>query len=434
MQEKINVFWFRRDLRLHDNRALFQALTSGLKVLPLFIFDTNILHKLDDKSDPRVGFIHSCLTNINKELEAYESSLIVKLGKPQQVFEEIILQWDVQAVFANKDFEPYAVERDQEVNKMLLSKGIQFSMFTDHLIFEPGQVLKADDTPYTVYTPFSKKWKSLFDLHMVDPFPSETKKDRFVRQKYELDNLKYFGFENPTIEVPSPIIAAKHLSEYAENRNFPAIQGTSLAGPHLRFGTISIRELIRSTYYSSEVYLNELIWREFFTHILYFFPNSAKENFNSKYNPLEWRNNEDDFQKWCEGKTGYPMVDAGMRELNATGTMHNRVRMVVASFLTKHLLIDWRWGEIYFASKLLDFEMASNVGNWQWAAGTGCDAAPYFRVFNPSEQLRKFDPERKYVTKWVPEINDLSYLSSQIVEHRFARDRALSTYKKALGV
>ncbi|MDP2236483.1 MAG: deoxyribodipyrimidine photo-lyase [Bacteroidales bacterium] len=429
----INIFWFRRDLRLNDNHGLFKALNAGRKVLPLFIFDTEILQKLESTDDARVQFIHNQIEKIDQQLKSVGSSMHVVNGNVTEVFNDLCSKYEIEQVFCNSDYEPYGIARDFEVNKLLGSKNINFQSFKDHVIFEKDEVLKPDGKPYTVFTPYSRKWKDHFNDEMVKPFPSETYLENFIQKTRSLPSLTAIGFQSTPIKVPEIMTAQERLQSYADTRNLPAIDGTSHVGPHLRFGTISIRNLVKQALSASETYLNELIWREFFMQILFHFPYSANENFNSKYKHLEWRNNEKEFKLWCEGRTGFPMVDAGMRELNETGHMHNRVRMVVASFLTKHLLIDWRWGEAYFASKLLDFELASNVGNWQWAAGTGCDAAPYFRVFNPSEQLKKFDSELKYVSKWVPEINDLNYCNYLIVDHAFARNRALETYKKALA-
>jgi deoxyribodipyrimidine photo-lyase len=429
----ISIFWFRRDLRLNDNHGLFKALSAGRKVLPLFIFDTDILLKLENTDDARVQFIHNQIEEINRQLQTVGSSLYVTYGKVADVFEDLCSQFEIEQVFCNSDYEPYGIARDIKLKKLLGFKNINFQSFKDHVIFEKDEVLKPDGKPYTVFTPYSRKWKEYFHDEMLNAFPSETLLENFIQIEHSLPSLADIGFRSSPIKASEIMTEKERLQSYADTRNIPAIDGTSHVGPHLRFGTISIRNLVKQATSSSETYLNELIWREFFMQILYHFPYSANENFNPKYNHVLWRNNEEEFRLWCEGQTGYPMVDAGMRELNETGHMHNRVRMVVASFLTKHLLIDWRWGEAYFASKLLDFELASNVGNWQWAAGTGCDAAPYFRVFNPSEQLKKFDSEMKYVRRWVPEVDDLSYLGKTIVDHAFARNRALEAYKKALA-
>lgn len=429
----INIFWFRRDLRLNDNHGLYKALSEGINVLPVFIFDSDILDKLIDPCDARVQFIHQQLEKINTKLKEFGSSLYVRKGNVADIFNELLQSFEIGKVYCNSDYEPYGINRDKQVEKLLAKKGIQFYTFKDHVIFEKGEVLKPDGKPYTVFTPYSRKWKEYFQDEILNAFPSESFLENFIQKEQSLPSLADIGFRSSPIKALEILTGKERLQSYADTRNIPAIDGTSHVGPHLRFGTISIRNLVKQAISASETYLNELIWREFFMQILFHFPHSANENFNPKYNHVLWRNNEEEYRLWCEGQTGYPMVDAGMRELNETGHMHNRVRMVVASFLTKHLLIDWRWGEAYFASKLLDFELASNVGNWQWAAGTGCDAAPYFRVFNPSEQLKKFDPEMKYVRRWVPEVDDLNYLGKTIVDHAFARNRALETYKKALA-
>lgn len=426
----INVFWFRRDLRLHDNHGLFRALSAGLPVELLFIFDTDILSRLENRDDSRVSFIYQSLSKLNDELGRYNSSLRVEYGRPKEIFEKILEKEKVHAVFSNEDYEPYARKRDEEIEKLLVNRGVAFTRFKDQVVFAPGEVMKDDGLPYTVFTPFANKWKKLFKREMISPFPSEKLLQNSVKKTHPFPDLQSTGFEPSLIPAPEARLESSLISRYEETRNFPAIPGTSLAGVHLRFGSLSVRQAVSIALTNSEIWLNELIWREFFMHILFHFPHSATENFNPRYNQIRWRNNEEEFQKWCEGKTGFAMVDAGMRELNATGYMHNRVRMVTASFLTKHLLIDWRWGEAYFASRLLDFELASNVGNWQWAAGTGCDAAPYFRVFNPNEQAKKFDPGFRYIRKWVPEFEDLSY--KPMLDHAFARSRAIETYKAGL--
>lgn len=427
----INIFWFRRDLRLHDNYGLYRALAAGLPVELLFIFDSEILEKLENKQDARVTFIHNVLKDLNATLKSSGASIRVEYGKPLNIFEKIISQQEVNAVFANEDYEPYALQRDNEVGKLLKYSGITFLTFKDHVIFSPGEVMKDDGRPYTVFTPFANKWKRLLLEEKETYYPSEKYLFNLTKSEHRLPDLESIGFIASTIEAPKIRLETQLIGNYENTRNFPAIAGTSMAGVHLRFGTVSTRHLVRLALSNSVTWLNELIWREFFIHVLYHFPHSAAENFNPRYNRLNWRNNEEEFRRWCDGQTGFPLVDAGMRELNTTAYMHNRVRMVTASFLTKHLLIDWRWGEAYFASRLLDFELASNVGNWQWAAGTGCDAAPYFRVFNPSEQLKKFDNGMEYVRKWVPEFDQPGYLP--MLDHAMARQRAIATYKAALG-
>ncbi len=427
----VNIFWFRRDLRLNDNHGLFAALKAGLPVELLFIFDVEILKKLENIKDARVTFIYRQLRAINDQLKPLGSSIRVEHGKPAEVFESMLAQQKVHTVFANEDYEPYALMRDEKVEGLLKGHGANFLRYKDHVIFSPGEVLKEKGTPYTMYTPFANKWKRTQAGRLPQYYPSENYLHHLQIQVQDFPELQSIGFQPSEIEVPEMRIQPEIIKNYANTRNFPAIPGTTMAGPHLRFGTFSIRQAIKIAQIHSETWLNELIWREFFIHVLYFFPNSASNNFNPRYNNIQWRNNEAEFQRWCEGRTGYAMVDAGMRELTATGTMHNRVRMVAASFLTKHLLIDWRWGEAFFASHLLDFELSSNVGNWQWAAGTGCDAAPYFRVFNPTEQLKKFDDKLKYTRKWVPEMDETHY--KPMVDHAMARIRAIKTYIAALG-
>jgi deoxyribodipyrimidine photo-lyase len=431
-KQKVNIFWFRRDLRLFDNAGLYFALQSGLPVLPVFIFDTEILKKLESKYDARVSFIHSELKSMNEKLQQNGSSLKVFNNNPTKVFENLVNEFEVVSVFANRDYEPYAIRRDIEVGDFLRKSGIGFKQFKDHVVFEHNEVTKDDGTPYTVFTPYSKKWKQRLQFEDIPNFPSQNLLNEFLKTGYaEIISLEKIGFNKTSISFPELKISNQLMGNYAQFRDFPAINATSRLGVHLRFGTISVRELTRKAIEQSEVFLNELIWRNFFIDILWHFPHVVNKAFKPKYDFIQWRNNENEFQLWCRGETGYPLVDAGMRELNETGFMHNRVRMVTASFLVKHLLIDWRWGEAYFAEKLLDFELASNNGNWQWAAGSGCDAAPYFRVFNPEAQQKKFDQKAEYILKWVPEYGTVKY-PQPIVDHRFARERVLQAYKKAL--
>ncbi len=428
---KINIHWFRRDLRIEDNHSLYQALHSKIPTLCLFIFDEYILSKLNDKTDARVSFIFQELEKVNHKLQKHGSSLLVKYGEVDEVWKELSNEYDIEKVYCNEDYEPYAIQRDFIVESLLTEKDISFEGFQDHVVFKPGKILKADSTPYTVYSPFMRKWKSHFIEQMKKPFPTE----KYLSYFYPSDSLftislSDLGFSQTSIPIPDYRINEELISSYPDQRDFPSIEGTSLLGVHLRFGTVSIRHILRNT--SNDTFLNELIWREFFMNILFHFPESESNEFKKKYSKIPWRNDEEQFKKWCEGKTGYPIVDAGMRQLNATGWMHNRVRMITASFLCKHLLIDWRWGEAYFAEKLLDFELASNVGNWQWAASCGCDAVPYFRIFNPESQLKKFDKEGKYIRKWVKEWGLSSY-PAPIVDHKWARERALSTFKENLN-
>lgn len=427
----MNIFWFRRDLRLDDNRALFEAL-SNAATLPVFIFDKNILSELP-KDDARVTFISALLDNIQAILKQNHKSLAVFHDDPIHVFKKLVAEnAEINAVYTNHDYEPYAQKRDAEVGAFLKSKNIAFHTFKDQVIFEKEEVIKEDGKPYVVFTPYSKKWKENFNEKLTESFPSEKKLAEIAQHSYPYLSLKDIGFEASGIKVADYNISSALIENYAETRNFPGIEGTSHLSPHLRFGAVSIRKIVKTALkHRKETFLNELIWREFFMQILWHFPNTVTESFRPKYDHIQWHNNKTEFKSWCEGTTGYPIVDAGMRQLNTTGTMHNRVRMIVASFLCKHLLIDWRWGEAYFAEKLLDYEQSSNIGNWQWAAGSGVDAAPYFRIFNPSEQVRKFDKDLKYIRKWVPEFEQLDY--RPIIDHKEARERCLEVYKKAVG-
>lgn len=429
----VSIMWFRRDLRLFDQAALYHSLRSTHPVLPLFIFDTSILDLLEDKDDRRVQFIHMQLQQMNEQLQAQGSGFLVKHGKPIEIWKQILQEFEVKAVFANHDYEPYALERDTAIQSFLRSHNIPFQTYKDQVIFEKNEVLKDDGTPYTVFTPYSKRWKATLKEFFLRPYPVEKYHHNFFKHDPRpMISLPEMGFSPIDVTFPETQWSASVIKAYSAQRDFPGISGTSRLGVHLRFGTISIRELARTAGSLNETFLNELIWREFYHMILWHFPRVGKNQcFKPEYEQIKWRNNEEEFEKWCNGQTGYPIVDAGMRELNATGYMHNRVRMVVASFLTKHLLIDWRWGEAYFAKKLLDFDLAANNGGWQWAAGCGCDAAPYFRVFNPYLQTKKFDPDFSYIRKWVPEFEGFSY-PAPIVEHEFARNRCLEAYGSVL--
>ena len=428
----MNVFWFRRDLRVHDNKGLFEALNSNSEVLPIFIFDKNILDQLP-KDDARVSFIHERLDHIDMEMQKFGKNLAVFHGDPNTIIEKIIDENNIKAIYTNHDYEPYAKNRDQKITSILASKNIAFHTFKDQVIFEKSEVVKDDQSPYVVFTPYSRKWKDLFQRTKLEHFESEKSLNNIAYHSYPFLSLKDIGFEQSKIKVAPYNNSDSLISNYEDTRNYPAIQGTSMIATHLRFGSVSIRKIVaNAASFKRQTYLNELIWREFFMQILWHFPHTNTNSFRPKYDAIKWNNNEDEFQKWCEGKTGYPFVDAGMRELNATGHMHNRVRMIVASFLCKHLLIDWRWGETYFATKLLDYEQSSNVGNWQWAAGSGVDAAPYFRIFNPTEQVKKFDKDLIYIKQWIPELQDFSY-PQPIVDHVFARERCLRVFKEAVG-
>jgi deoxyribodipyrimidine photo-lyase len=432
VKEKVNIFWFRRDLRLHDNAALYRALKDGLPLVPVFIFDRNILDELDDREDRRVEFIHLALQQIQDKLNSIGSSLDTRYGTPEQVFPQLLNDYAVQKVFTNNDYEPYAVNRDQAIAALLKKEGVRLQTFKDHVIFEKGEIMKTDGRHYTVFTPYSRQWKAALQDTNLHSYVTEDHYAVFYKQSSRhLITLEEMNFKAAGIPFPSKSWDRDIIKDYASQRDFPAIQGTSRMSVHLRFGTISIRQLAREAGGLSSVYLNELIWRDFYQMILWHVPSVVNHSFRPEYDNIQWRNNEKEFTSWCEGRTGYPIVDAGMRELNATGFMHNRVRMITASFLCKHLLVDWRWGEAYFAKKLLDYDLASNNGGWQWSAGTGADAAPYFRIFNPYLQTKKFDPELKYIRHWIPELDELSY-PQPIVEHEFARKRCLETYAKAL--
>lgn len=429
----IAIVWLRRDLRLEDNAALYHALKSNCKVLPIFIFDSEILDKLSDKKDARVSFLHATITELQKQLKVHNGGIEVYYGKPEEVWHEIISTHTIKAVYANHDYEPYAIARDSKIAAMLQQKNIAFNTFKDQCIFEKSEVVKDDGKPYTVFTPYSKKWKEKLKPYYLKAYPTEKYAHNYLTPtNKEIPTLAEIGFEASSINFPQSSLNKNIVEQYHLQRDIPSIAGTTRLSLHLRFGTISIRKLAREGQFLNEKWLNELIWRDFYMMILWHFPHVVNGAFKPQYNTIAWRNNETEFKAWCEGKTGYAIVDAGMRELNRTGFMHNRVRMIVASFLIKHLLVDWRWGEAYFAQKLLDFDLSANNGGWQWAASSGCDAAPYFRVFNPELQTEKFDPKLAYIKKWVPEYDSLSYMQSRIVDHKFARERVLKTYKAAL--
>lgn len=444
MATPVNFFWFRRDLRFHDNVGLYHALKKDRPVVPLFIFDSEILNELEDKNDARLTFLHDTIKEMDEQLKKWGTGMLVKYGKPEEVWKELFNEYDIQTVFFNRDYEPYAKERDEAIKDICSDRGIKCETFKDHVIFEKEEVQKNAGGVYTVFTPYKKKWyqehktamddgeSTLSDSSFLAPYESEKHTDNYFSVgRVEIPSLEQMGFERSSISIPDKTVSQKVIKQYDKKRNFPAAEGTSRLGIHFRFGTISIREKARKAYKLNKTYLNELIWRDFYSQILDAFPHVVDEPFREKYALIKWRNDEDEFVKWCKGQTGYPIVDAGMRQLNQTGYMHNRVRMITASFLTKHLLIDWRWGEAYFARKLLDFELASNNGGWQWAAGTGTDAAPYFRIFNPYTQVEKFDKDETYLDEWVPERNTDEY-PEPIVDHKQARKRCLATYKSAL--
>lgn len=428
-KQQVSIFWFRRDLRLDDNVGLYRALQSKYPVIPLFIFDTDIIESLP-KNDARVCFIHESLQKLNTQLYVIGSSLLVKKGRTSTVWESLFQKFTISGVYFNKDYEPYAIQRDKIIGALAKENNSFCFSFKDQVIFEENEITKADRQPYTIYTPYKNKWLEKYkSLAPLVEYDTQSYFSNFYKKHFDFPTLQQIGFEENGIKVISYNLA--QIANYHETRDFPAIDSTSYLSPHLRFGTVSVRKLVNWAVRKNDVFLSELIWREFFMQILFNFPRVVTHNFKSAYDGIQWRNNEEDFKRWCTGNTGYPMVDAGMRQLNQTGYMHNRVRMVVASFLCKHLLINWQWGEGYFAEKLLDYDLSANIGNWQWAAGTGCDAAPYFRVFNPDIQLKKFDEKGIYIRKWIPEF-DLGY-GEPMVEHAFARDRAITTYKAGIS-
>jgi deoxyribodipyrimidine photo-lyase len=431
MKQKVNLFWFRRDLRLQDNAGLYHALKSNIPVIVFFVFDKNILNTLN-KQDHRISFIQQSLVQLNLLLKKHQSTLEVFYDVPKNVISSYIEKYEVEKVFCNHDTDEYSLQRDNEIKELLKKKNIEFISCKDHLIFEKNEILKLNNEPYTVFTPYSKKWKEkIKNSFYYKSYPTEKYLQHLLPNKFqEVLSIEKLGFEKSASIFPSSEIKTSVIQEYNKTRDFPALKGTSRLGIHLRFGTISIRKLVSIAIQKNETFLNELIWRDFFHSISWHFPRVRNyKAFKQEYDLIEWRNNETEFKLWCNGKTGYPIVDAGMRELNATGFMHNRVRMITASFLIKHLLIDWRWGEQYFADKLLDFDFASNNGNWQWVAGCGCDAAPYFRIFNPELQTKKFDADFSYIKKWIPEFETKDYCLP-IVNHAFARKRCLDAYKK----
>ncbi|GAA4896346.1 deoxyribodipyrimidine photo-lyase [Flaviramulus aquimarinus] len=434
MKKKINIFWFRRDLRLNDNHALYKALKGQYNVLLIFIFDSEILEHLP-KTDPRVAFIHNTLQNINSRLiSEFNSGINIYHGKPIAVYKKIIKTYNIDSVYSNHDYEPYARKRDAELKLFLNENNIGFNTFKDQVIFEKNDIVKSDGKPYLVYTPYMKRWKETFRKGNLKQYPSENLLSHLISGNSFLNlSLNDIGFSISEQEIKPYVINTELIQNYESTRNFPALDSTSKLGPHLRFGTVSIRNMVKIAVAEvNEIFWQELIWREFFMQILWHFPETQTKSFKPKYDRIVWRNNELEFKLWCEGKTGYPLVDAGMRQLNETGFMHNRVRMLVGSFLCKHLLIDWRWGEAYFAEKLHDYDMASNIGNWQWVAGCGVDAAPYFRIFNPTTQIEKFDKQLDYINTWVQDLQELTY-PRPIVDHKFARERCLKVYKEALN-
>jgi deoxyribodipyrimidine photo-lyase len=429
---KVAIHWLRRDLRLHDNTALYHALQSGYPVLLLYIWDSDILTTIQDQDNPRVTFIHTQLQQLQTRLREHGSSLLIRHGAAEQVWKELVQEYAPAAVYWNHDYEPAAQQRDQQVRQLLSEHSVPVHTSKDQVIFEKDEVLKNDGTPYTIFTPYSRVWRQRYDQHPPQRFASQDHLDRLQRSDPGQDiSLQALGFTRSLIEFPDKTLPEDIIRHYHKTRDYPAQQGTSRLSVHLRFGTVSIRELVEAAHYLNDTWLNELIWREFYMMILWHYPHVVTQSFKRQYDQIEWENDEAGFERWCEGMTGFPIVDAGMRELLNTGYMHNRVRMITASFLTKDLLIDWRWGERHFGRQLCDYELSSNNGGWQWAAGTGCDAAPYFRIFNPLTQAEKYDPDGAYCRRWIPELGTDDY-PQPMVDHKAARKRALARYKAAL--
>lgn len=434
MDDTIALFWFRRDLRLHDNAGLYHALSGGLPVLPLFVFDTLIINDLTNPRDKRISFIYDCLLHLKRELNAKGSDLWVETGVPLEVFERLSLELNIAAVYTNQDYEPYARQRDETIGTFLKNKGIDFLTYKDQVVFDGSEILKENGDPYTVFTPYSKRWKASYGAMGPTYFPSEGLLDHCVQHVARpMLDLKDIGFEYADPRAPLCHIDQTLIRDYDKNRDYPSRNGTSRLSVHLRFGTLSIRHVAELAHRLNECFLNELIWREFYQMILWHYPHVVHRSFKAEYDRIPWVQDRELLDRWKEGMTGYPIVDAGMRELRQTGYMHNRVRMIVASFLTKHLFTDWREGEAHFAELLLDYDLASNNGGWQWAAGSGCDAAPYFRIFNPAIQMQKFDSDGSYVSRWVPEWQEFTY-PQPIIDHAFARQRAVRIYSEVLAI
>jgi deoxyribodipyrimidine photo-lyase len=426
---KINLFWFRRDLRLDDNTALNHALTGDIPVMAIFIFDTDVIDELTE-DDPGISFIYDKLFEINNELLKHGSSLLIMKGDPESVWRKLIDSYNINAVYINKDYEPYSISRDHSIEVLLHKESISLFRFKDHVIFEETEILKSDRTPYTIFTPYKNKWlQKISDITTLNLYTEENVRMNYFKHRFTFLNLEELGFRESLIRVRPFDLSV--IGNYEKYRDFPSEDKTTYLGPHLRFGTISIRNIVKIALSENAGFLSQLIWREFFMQILFNFPYVVTGNFRSKYDNVAWRINETEFELWCNGQTGFPMVDAGMRQLNKTGYMHNRIRMITAGFLCKQLLIDWRWGEAYFATKLLDYELSSNNGNWQWAAGTGCDAAPYFRVFNPQTQLQKYDHHKNYCRMWIEEL-DKSQYPKPMLDLNPARERVISAFKTGL--
>jgi deoxyribodipyrimidine photo-lyase len=487
MLHRSALFWFRRDLRAFDNAGLHAALTNAEHVHCVFVFDREILDALGDKTDRRVEFIWESVVELCATLESLGGGLHVVHDHAREAIPQLAQSLDVDVVFTNHDYEPQAVARDAYVAQKLKAKGIAFETRKDHVIFEKDEVLTGAGKFFSVFTPYKNAWLKRLEAFYVKAYPIQAHKAKFCSLSRsagegwgeggglaELPSLEGIGFKTTNLKalkLPTGASGGEKLfsefleriDRYADTRNFPSIKGPSYLSTHLRFGTVSIRGLVAAAWQrwqegsrGAEVWLSELIWRDFYVHILHHNPRVVDHAFKPEYDAICWSNDPERFAAWCEGRTGYPLVDAAMRQLNQTGYMHNRLRMVAASFLTKDLLVDWRWGERYFAQKLNDFDLSANNGGWQWAASTGCDAQPYFRIFNPITQSQNFDEKGAFIRKYVPEVAKLSdkdihapWLTSPIeqrargftpgvdyplpvVDHAEARAATLAEFKRAL--
>lgn len=469
---KTVIHWFRRDLRVTDNVALSEAAKRAEVVIPLFIFE-DAFRTGPDVGAARLAFLLQSVESLRNNLSELGHTLVVRCGKSEEILPAFAKETGAQCVFANKRYEPYTQRRDERITGALLKMGVGFELFKDAVVWEEQEILNQTGKPYTVFTPYSKAWK-------LKPVPAPRARLKTTNIQHRTTNIQSDPLPATPDELGHPLTQAippggervamellrKFMAgpvySYTTNRNFPAMDGVSNLSPHLRAGTIGIRAIIAElnkakakavgaeALKSCETFLNELIWREFYTQVLHNFPHVTKGAFRPEYDQLKWSDNEAHFQAWCAGRTGYPIVDAAMRCLNATGTMHNRLRMIVAMFLTKDLLIHWQWGERYFMKQLVDGDMAANNGGWQWSAGTGTDAAPYFRIFNPVSQAEKFDPGGQFVRQWIPELKDFpddlvhqpwenplllskSKYPPRIVLHEEQREKCLAMFKAAKG-
>ena len=443
---KVAVHWFRCDLRLGDNTALHAASVAAETVVPIFIFDPKILRSRD-VSPGQVAFMIECLRSVENDIAAAGGKLIFRHGQVVEEMTAVLRESEASALFYNRDYEPYACERDTAVEKLAHSLGVQVHSYKDNVVHEPHEILKADGNPYRVFTPYSRAWRSLAAPRLLPSVKFARARNLKNPRSLPLPSAKELGF---ACDLPIPSagesaarqrlrkFAARNLLHYAENRDFPARDATSYLSPDLRLGTVSPRTVLAAANKAAQshpnarksidTFVGELVWRDFYKQILRHFPHVAEGAFRPQYNVIPWKNDRKLFAAWCQGRTGYPLVDAGMRQLNTTGWMHNRLRMIVANFLTRDLLVSWQWGERYFMQKLLDADLAANNGGWQWCAGTGTDAQPWFRIFNPIAQARKFDPEGRYIQRYVPEIDTREY-PLPIVDHAAQRARALELFR-----